>query len=96
MTIFQVRYVIPASMKFTTRIFGRMQARLVSSPGVTLSGDKVRFVSVELQSQANLYELVNVAAGELFEVGDQKAPQKRGLPVDSRCVARRASSASFP
>ena len=76
-TTFQVRYVIAASTKFTTRIFGRMQARLVSSPGVTLSGDKVRFVSVELQSQANLYELVNVASGELFEVGIEGSSEAR-------------------
>lgn len=67
-TMFQVRYSLPASNTFTAKVFGATAVRLVSNRAVTLSGTNVRFVGEEPQSQAHLYELLNAVPGEPFEV----------------------------
>lgn len=77
-THFQVRYTLPASQTFTGRVLGPVPVRIVSTADVTLSGRNIRFLSTEPRSQANLYELVNTAPGEFFEVSMDGSTGEKG------------------
>jgi hypothetical protein len=84
-TLFEIRYALPASGKFSGRSFGPDTPRIISSHEVALSGKNIRFLSKVPRSQANVYELVNTNSGEPFEIlidgtGSVNTPSEEQAP----------------